>query len=338
MKQFLTVKLNEDINSQLLCEILSQRFPSFKVYSYNGKVRVRKNAMVTVSICVNHKDEHTIVSMETLMPWWVWLFIGWLPYLVVKRGFVDEVYSTLFHALHIEFPNCVLLVSSQTMIEWRKKTKPLCVLSTFLLAYILCFCYFMQALLVVLINTVFGSNIEYGQDGHEHILTIHNIFYFTSFIHSVLWLLTGAFLIRLGKNTIKYAGYIIILYGLYLLFIDINQILWLCDIRQNMPSYYVHVNNMILCLLPLCAGYFINKNCYNGALRYVAIALIMLALSGFALYVTKMVIFDLSSIAAYDFGKYQAIEWGTNIVVFPFCYIAYILLYRAFHKLPKYPI
>ena len=38
----------------------------------------------------------------------------------------------------------------------------------------------------------------------------------------------------------------------------------------------------------------------------------------------------------YDLGKYLAIEYDSNIVVSPFCYIAYILLYRALYKLPKY--
>ena len=90
------------------------------------------------------------------------------------------------------------------------------------------------------------------------------------------------------------------------------------------------------------AGCFLNKNIYNGALRHASIALKMLALCGFFSFITIQLlrsIFinnDLSAVENLNIGSIITI--GAALVFSPFSYAAYFCLYRAFHKLPKYPV
>ena len=87
------------------------------------------------------------------------------------------------------------------------------------------------------------------------------------------------------------------------------------------------------------AGCFLNKNIYNGALRHASIALKMFALYDFFSFITIQLlrsIFINNDLATVE--NLNIISFGVALVFSPFCYAAYFCLYRAFHKLPKYPV
>ena len=95
-------------------------------------------------------------------------------------------------------------------------------------------------------------------------------------------------------------------------------------------------------LLMFSAGCFLNKNIYNGALRHASIALKMFALSGFFSSITIILlksIFINNDLSSYEDAYIRnIITIGVALVFWPFSYAAYFCLYRAFHKLPKYPV
>lgn len=341
MKQFISLKANKEVTLQQLHEILSQRFPSYKVYIHNKDVRIRKNALVTASVGIKTNDDKTIISIGTKTRWWIWLLLGWLQ-LIVKRGIVDEIYASLLRDLHLSFPDSVSLPDTSKLIAWKKATKPLKVLSTMLLVWILCFCYWAQYIISIAFNGYMLPKLGYRPE----IMKIYSdIDYVVSLVPSVFWLIMGCYLTRLKIKHIKYAGFLIISFCVYDFFDDMLYVLErYCDIKLiNIPYYYSsYIYYTIYNLLMFSAGYFINKNIYNGALRYASIALKILALCGFFSFITIQVlksIFINNDLSSYEDAYISnIITIGVALVFWPFSYAAYFCLYRAFHKLPKYPV
>lgn len=339
MKQFISLKANKEVTLQQLHEILSQRFPSYKVYIHNKDVRIRKNALVTASVGIKTNDDKTIISIGTKTRWWIWLLLGWLQ-LIVKRGIVDEIYASLLRDLHLSFPDSVSLPDTSKLIAWKKATKPLKVLSTMLLVWILCFCYWAQYIISIAFNGYMLPRLGYRP---EIMKNYSNIEYFASVVPSVFWLIMGYYLIRLKIKNIKYAGFLFISFSLCDFF---NAMLYVlqnhCDIKILNIPYYAYIFFTIIYLLMFSAGCFLNKNIYNGALRYASIALKMLALCGFFSFITIQVlksIFINNDLSSYEDAYISnIITIGVALVFWPFSYAAYFCLYRAFHKLPKYPV
>ena len=341
MKQFISLKANKKVTLQQLHEILSQRFPSYEVYIHNKDVRIRKNALVTASVEIKTNDDKTIISIGTKTRWWIWLLLGGLQ-LIIKRGFVDEIYASLLRDLHLSFPDCVSLPDTSKLIAWKKATKPLKVLSTILLVWILCFCYWANYIIDFVFNGYLFPRLGSGPETREIYL---NIVHVASVIPSVFLLIMGYYLIRLKIKNIKYAGCLLISFSLCDFF---NAMLMLyvlqnhCDIKIINTPYYAYIFCTIIFLLMFSAGCFLNKNIYNGALRHASIALKMLALCGFFSFITIQLlrsIFinnDLSAVENLNIGSIITI--GAALVFSPFSYAAYFCLYRAFPKLPKYPV
>lgn len=161
MKQYLTLKPTSELTPQLISEVLGKRFPTYVVSIKNDSVRVKKNALVTVAVKTNQEVDQSVISVGTLMPWWVWAFIGWLPYLIVKRGFVDEVFSILLHDFRLMYPNRISeRYSPSNMIDWKNKTKSLATISTILLIWIMCFSCFMSFFWPFINSILFKDNLE----------------------------------------------------------------------------------------------------------------------------------------------------------------------------------
>ena len=339
MQQFISLKANKKVTLQQLHEILSQRFPSYEVYIHNKDVRIRKNALVTASVEIKTNDDKTIISIGTKTRWWIWLLLGWLQ-LIVKRGIVDEIYASLLRDLHLSFPDCVSLPDTSKLIAWKKATKPLKVLSAMLLVWTLCFCYWAQYIISIAFNGYMFPRLGYRPE----IMKIYqDIEYFASVVPSVFWLIMGCYLTRLKIKNIKYAGFFIISFCLCDFFNAVLYVLLsLCDIKFINIPYYVYIRCIIMNLLMFSAGCFLNKNIYNGALRHASIALKMLALSGFFSSITIIVlksIFINNDLSSYEDAYIRnIIIIGVALVFWPFSYAAYFCLYRAFHKLPKYPV
>lgn len=330
MKQFLTLKSTPEINPQLISEVLGKRFPTYDVSIKNDSVRVKKNALVTVAVKVNHETDQSVISVGTLMPWWVWAIIGWLPYLIVKRGFVEEIFSTLLRDFRLMYPNSILeCYSPNNLIEWKNKTKSLATLSTFLLIWIACFSYFMILFWSFINDMIFKDNWE------EH-TTFLRLYSFTYIVPSFLWLLIGAKLIQLGKQNIKNAGVLIMAFAVFSLCNDILSILFRHGIEIIIiPGYNIHIHSIIDFILLFSAGCLISKNTRNGATRYLSFALLLLSVVNIIAYIVNHVIFDFENMTYDIIGLITAI---TSFCTSPFCYVAYVLIFRAFHKLPKYPI
>lgn len=330
MKQYLTLNSTPDLTPQLISEVLGKRFPTYDVSIKNNSVRVKKNALVTVAIKANHETNQSVISVGTLMPWWVWAIIGWLPYLILKRGFVDEVFSTLLHDFRLMYPNNISeIYSAPKVIDWKNKTKSLQTVSTILLAWIICFSYFMGFLWPIINNMIFGDDIE-----KYRLFT--RIYSLTYLVPPILWLLIGITISQLGKQTIKYAGLFIMTYAVFSLLNDILSILFNYDIHLiNMPSSYIHIHSIIDFVLLFSAGCLINRRSNNGALRYFSFAIFIYSVSNFLAYIVNHIVFDFEKLTLADMSFITAI---TSFSVSPFCYVAYILIFRAFHKLPKYPM
>lgn len=330
MKQYLTLKSKPELTNQIICKVLGKRFPTYDVYIKNNSVRVKKNALVTVAVKANHEKDQSVISVGTLMPWWVWAIIGWLPYLIVKRGFVEEIFSTLLRDFRLMYPNSISeCYSPNNLIEWKNKTKSLSTLSTILLIWIACFSYFMFFFWPFINNMIF-------KDNWEEQTTFIRLYSFTYLIPSFLWLLIGTKLVQLGKQNIKYAGVLIMTFAVFSLCNNILSIL----IRHGiyiikMPGYYIHIHSIIDFILLFSAGCLISKNTCNGATRYLSFALLLWSVVNLIAYIVNHVIIDYENMTSDIIGLITAI---TSVCTSPFCYVAYVLIFRAFHKLPKYPI
>lgn len=342
MKQYIQLKRNQEVTSESLLEILKNRFPIYRVYAKGDGVRIQKNVFTTVVVKPSCTSEEMIISVRTMIPWWVWVF-SWtiisFVYMIAKRGFVDEVHATLLKVFRLAHPD--LLISCADPVKqarWQSKAKHIGIISTILLIYTYLFGFIMKDVICIFVNEVLCDSytvIDYNPS--NYVINAIDI------VSNTLWTLLGVYLITLTKNrNIKLAGVLIVfcnawymLNAVFNIYNNLHQ--W--AFSDILPKYYGVFCEFVTLVLFLAAAKLIGGSNKNGALRYVSIGILIFFT---ALHIGGLIVnyvgFNTDFSIAEERQEFSLIQLCVNVISYSFCYSGLFMMTRGFRKLKKYPV
>lgn len=334
MKQFLKFAPTPEIGLEEIGQSLSTRFPVYRTSICKNKVIIRKNALATAYVKVEHSKIETCISIDTKMFLWIWLFIGWLFYLIGTKGFVDEIYSALERDLKNKYPsslNCI--PNSYQRAEWKTKTQLLGKLGWGLFAYICIFAGVAGLITPVLLNVIM-DNFTNWDSGFTF-----KIYECRSFILNLLWISIGFVLYKSSEcKNVRLSGMFFIIHGIILIINNVLSILHLYPANYN-GNIYAYIVTILCNVFLLLAGYSFNRNLRYGVSRYVNIATIILVVTSICHQVALLTFVDYQGLIEQEnYEKAQMISLILSICTWPFIYTAYFMFARALSKMQKYPI
>lgn len=333
MKQFLRFSPTPELGLKEIHQSLSTRFPVYKTSIRKNKVTIRKNALATACIKVEHSDDETCISIDTKMFFWVWLIVGWVFYLIGTKGFVDEIFSTLERDLKNKYPSkfdCT--PNAYQRAEWKTKTQSLGILGWGLFAYTCMFSCFSALITPVFINMIIDNLTSM-----ESSLVVYQIYGCHHFIKDILWILIGLILFKCSTfNNTKISGVLFVVHGLLMLIINVSNTFHLHSEMIITNIYFaVFLYNVFLFL----AGYFFNRNLKYGISRYVNIAILILVVTSICHNVFLYSIMNYQDLLEQGYyEKANLMNIMISICTWPFIYTAYFMIARAFSKIPNYPL
>lgn len=334
MKQFIRIPRTSEISDNLISDILKARFPEYSTSIHGNEVRMRKNALTTVCVKCKQERNETVITIDTILFWWVWLIIGWIFYLVSKKGVIDEVYSTLVRDLSNRFPDKFRgYPSAYESAIWASKTKSLFKIGLGIVIY---YTIFNSFLTPILINYIFGE-IRHDTSGIILFIFVKNFW-----MCDILWILLGVYFLRLKKLGVgKRTGLFLMIYGIvgllfgFLPYISesLNTILF-NDEYQIISIITVSSSYLILLLY---MGYFCKNELKTGPARYFDISICIYAITSYVTGVIFTILSQLWKKEGIIFNEYYLyvtiIETLLSLVTIYACF----MLLRALHKMPKYP-
>ena len=327
MKQFLRFSPTPELGLKEIHQSLSTRFPVYKTSIRENKVTIRKNALATACIKVEHSNYETCISIDTKMPFWVWLFVGWLFYLIGTKGFVDEIFSTLERDLKNKYSgkfDCI--PNAYQRAEWKTKTKSLSILGWGLFAYTCVFSGFAALVVPIFISTV----------------TEYQIYSCRHCIFDILWIIIGLIIFKCSiYNNNRISGIFFMIHGLVLLIIDFSNTFHLFPVSNSGTSFltYLYLSVFLYNVFLYLGGYFFNKNLKYGISRYVNIAITILVVTSICHYVILYNIMGYRDLL--EQGNHEKAGFILTILTvctWPFNYTAYFMIARALSKMQNYPI
>lgn len=338
MKQFIRIPKTPEITESLLSDILKGRFPEYKTSIHGNEVRVRKNALTTVCVKCKQERQKTVITIDTKLFWWVWIVVGWIFYLIAKKGFTDEVYSVLVRDLSNRFPNKFLnYPSAYESAVWLSKTKPLFWIGLCIVIWGIIFGSVFSQLVLFLENYILGDwmTAEW-RDIHVFIWTKN------FWICNLLWILMGMYFMRLKQFGVgKRTGLFLIMSGSFGLLIGCIPYIMGDAFNALFYGEYQLIVNIVIqtcgLILLLYAGYFCKNELQTGPARYFDISISICAISNFVGNVIFNILIQLVKNEEMTLTENQIDSYIVETIVSVVNIIAYFMLLRALHKMPKYP-
>ena len=331
MKQFLRFSPTPELGLKEIHQSLSTRFPVYKTSIRKNKVTIRKNALATACIKVEHSDDETCISIDTKMFFWVWLIVGWVFYLIGTKGFVDEIFSTLERDLKNKYPSkfdCT--PNAYQRAEWKTKTQSLGILGWGLFAYTCMFSCLVAFITPFFLNLVTDNLINMER------YDLYQIYSYHVFIYDILWIFIGLKIFKCSTNNqTKISGLLFIIHGISLLIFNVLSILYSARFIGDNCAINAYVIILLRHIFLFLGGYTFNWNHKYGISRYVNIAIIIFVVPSFCHNVIYRTLLEQ---AMYDHETLHLINIIISICTWPFIYTAYFMIARAFGKIPNYPL
>lgn len=326
MKQFLRCAPTKEINLETIQQVLSLRFPTCQTYLYKDQIRVKKNVLATAYVKVSQDENETCMTIDTILPIWVWLVIGWFFYLIANRGFVDEIYSVLERDLRSKYPDKFKCVpDTLAKLEWNKKTKILKILGWTRFVYICLFCYAGQIFMPLLMNLIFGESYY-----------LNNLILTRNCISSLIWFLIGLVIFRVTNHSnVRISGVLLMIYAL------VNAALTVLSFISKLPGEIAMqwTVQIIVNALLFSAGYMINKGTKNGICRHLYISIAIATITSILYIVVLWGCLDYWGLL--EQGLYEMASTRlliTNVWSWLFFYPSAFMFSRALSKMKDYPI
>lgn len=329
MRQFIRIPKIPEISAVQLSDVLKRRFPECKTIIKGNDVRVRKNALTTVSVKCKHKDEETILTVNTKMFWWIRLFFGGIFFFISKRGFTDDVYKALLRDLSIMYPSKFNSYPSASESGlWASKTKSIFWVGLGIVVFGVLNCGFIEEILM-LIFWALGGEAE----------NVYEFWSLIGVIYFLFWTLLGFSFLRMnGAGVRKRSGVAVIIYGIVsVAVICASKLIGSVDDHLFQDIYSVSISLFSLIVL-VCAGCFVYKDLRTGVARYIKISFVVLGIASLVGAVLNRIIFDSLRTDLIDPSEGRVMFFVISAFIsITMTFPAYGMLLRALHKMPLYP-
>lgn len=350
MKQFIRIPKTSGISNGLIAEILKGRFPEYKTSIRKDEVRLRKNALVTVCVKCKQESDETVISVDTKLFWWVWLFIGWIFYLIAKKGFTDEVYAVLVRDLSNRYP--IAFKNYPSVAEkarWASRTKPLFRIGLSIIVLYVLFNTAIGQLWPLLVDLIFGR-ITYSTE--KWILISLDVFFiYLPQFAKIFWIVLGFKICKLDEFiNLKASGICFMIFGgLGILIFVINTIIGDLNNKISPDNWFwiSSITSAILCIILIEGGIYFNNSMRNGISRYLKVSLFIIGLTSLfhGCVIHKLQILQLKQyqmqtdllLPTDDSVNYMLYIWFDYAIMSILMITGYIMFLRALHKMPKYP-